>query len=359
MMQTYYQRRGSTPRMRRATPQMPWSLTDLCVAYDWPAGATGDGPIGIVELGGGWLPGDNEMFFGKLNAPVPNIVDVDAGAAGNQPGLSDADGEVALDIQVAAGGYWLATGKVANIRMYWATDIASGVRAAARDGCATCSISWGASESVWGPEALDDMEAAAQEATAAGMIVFAASGDNDSSDGGGATAVDSPASCPHVIGCGGTKKTADDETVWNDNPGRADGEGTGGGFSAHFPVQPWQTGAPTPPAGLGRMVPDVSANADPTTGYNVVIAGQWQVIGGTSAVAPLYAGLFAALGARGFITPELFANPQAFTDIVEGENGVYQAAVGPDPCTGLGSMLGTKLEAGFATAQKITAKVIL
>lgn len=339
MMHTYYQRRGSTPRMRLATPQMPWSLTDLCVAYDWPAGATGDGPIGIVELGGGWLPGDNEMFFGKLNAPVPNIVDVDAGGAGNQPGLSDADGEVALDIQVAAGGYWLATGKVANIRMYWATDIASGVRAAARDGCATCSISWGASESVWGPEALDDMEAAAQEATAAGMIVFAASGDNDATDGGGAAAVDSPASCPSVVGCGGTRKTQTDETVWNDNPGNPSGEGTGAGFSAHFPVQSWQLNAPAAPAGLGRMVPDVVANGDPITGYLVVISGQWEVIGGTSAVAPLMAGLFAAIGASGLITPTLWQNPQDWNKITSGENGVYPA----DVCGGVGSPIASKL----------------
>src|SRR4029077_12944824 len=96
----------------------------------------------------------------------------------------------------------------ATLRMYWAQDIASAVRAAAHDGCDVCSISWGADESMWGAQAGQDMEAAATEATAAGMIVFAASGDNDSSDGDTTPAnVDLPAGCPHVVGCGGTTKT--------------------------------------------------------------------------------------------------------------------------------------------------------
>src|SRR5277367_5576122 len=137
------------------------------------------------------------------------------------------------------------------------------------------------------------------------MVVFAASGDNDSSDGGANSAnVDLPASCPHVIGCGGTSKTATRETVWNNDPGKTNGEGTGGGYSTLFkPMPGWQIGAPNGP---GRMAPDVAANADPVTGYQVVVHGQQQTFGGTSAVAPLYSGLFAALGTKlGFITPKL------------------------------------------------------
>ena len=134
------------------------------------------------------------------------------------------------------------------------------------------------------------------------MIVFAASGDNDSSDGGpGRANVDLPASAPHVIGCGRTSKSAvafspESETVWNNNPGKTNGEGTGGGYSKLFhPMPPWQAGAPHGP---GRMVPDVSADADPNTGYNIILHGQQIVIGGTSAVAPLYAGLFASFGTK-------------------------------------------------------------
>jgi subtilase family serine protease len=70
------------------------------------------------------------------------------------------------------------------------------------------------------------------------------------------------------------------------------------------------------------------------------------VVGGTSAVAPLYAGLFAAFGRKlGFVTPKLWANHLCFTDITQGDNGFYRARVGPDPCTGLGSPIGSKLAA--------------
>ena len=109
---------------------------------------------------------------------------------------------------------------------------------ATADGCDVCSISWGADEASWGAAAGDAMEQTAAAATAAGMAVFAASGDNDSSDGGpGRANVDLPASAPHVIGCGGTTKPhTGEETVWNNDPRRTTGEGTGGGYSTLFPM---------------------------------------------------------------------------------------------------------------------------
>jgi kumamolisin len=193
------------------------------------------------------------------------------------------------------------------------------------------------------------MESAASTATDLGMIVFAASGDNDSSDGGSTPAnVDVPSSCPHVIGCGGTSKTQGVEVVWNDNPNETNGEGTGGGYSTFFPQQPWQIGAPPPPtgttAGTGRMVPDVCADADPNTGYEITVHGQTIVVGGTSVVAPLYAGLFAAFGTKlGFVTPTLWQNQAAFNDITEGGNGLYNAGPGPDACSGIGSPIGARI----------------
>ena len=323
----------------------PWNVPDLCHAYNWPTGLIGGGVIAIVELGGGWVQSDMTQFFGGIGQPVPNITDVSVDGTQNTPDPSpnSADGEVALDIEVAAAAYYVATGKAATIRVYWAQDIASAVRAATADNCDVCSISWGADEANWGAQAGQDMEQAAIEATAAGMIVFAASGDNDSSDGGpGRSNVDLPASAPHVIGCGGTSKTRTHETVWNNNPGNADGEGTGGGFSKLFkPMPPWQAGAPHGP---GRMVPDVAADADPNTGYNIVLHGAQVTIGGTSAVAPLYAGLFASFGTKlGFVTPELWLNHLCFNDITQGDNGAFRARVGPDACTGLGSPIGAKL----------------
>ncbi len=340
-----------------------WSVPDLCAAYEWPTDLAGGGVIAIVELAGGWVQSDMDAYFGSIGQPTPHIVDVTVNGGRNSPGQhrnqeADPDLEVALDIQVAAAAYYVATGRVASIRIYWGSSdpasLAAAVRAAASDGCDVCSISWGADEALWttaraqtGQDYRGQMEAAAQAATAAGMIVFAAAGDNDASDGGpDPVNVDLPAACPHVIGCGGTRKTRDSETVWNEDPGRSDGHGTGGGFSKLFPEQPWQAGAPHGP---GRMVPDVAGNADPNTGYQIIVHGTRLEMGGTSAVAPLYAGLFAAFGRKlGFVSPRLWSNQLCFNDITQGDNGFYRARIGPDPCTGLGSPIGAKLAGLFA-----------
>jgi len=348
----YFKLPKTTPAAMKAmaaTGAGPWKVPDLCAAYDWPTNLPGGGVIAIVELDGGWVHSDMKKFFASINQPVPKITDISVDGTQNNPNQHlddpehDPDGEVALDIQVAAAAYYVATGNRAEIRVYWASDIAPAVRAAAADGCDVCSISWGADEAKWGRQAADDMEQAAADASAAGMIVFAASGDNDSSDGGPSPAnVDLPASAPHVIGCGGTRKTRTTETVWNNDPGNPSGEGTGGGFSTLFkPMPPWQAGAPHGP---GRMVPDIAANADPQTGYKIIVHDRESPTGGTSAVAPLYAGLFASFGTKlGFITPELWRNPVCFNDITDGDNGAFRARVGPDPCTGLGSPIGSKI----------------
>lgn len=352
----------AAPHRHGAPPTAGWTIPDLCQAYKWQVGgAVGGGNIYIVELGGGWNQADVAAAFAAMNLPAPNITDLSAdGTTTNTPG-SDADGEVALDIQCAGGAYAMATGKAANIFMVWGSDIAA---------CLTF-----AAAHANGP-----------------VLPFAAAGDNDSSDGGPTPAnVDCPASCPSVIGCGGTSKpVGGPEVVWNNNPGQTDGSGTGGGYSTVFPVEPWQLGAPTPhmphtlplhhrhPAPgttLGRMVPDVAANADPQTGYQIVLDGKVQVFGGTSAVAPLYAGLFAsfgidvfscswgadesswgaqgclameaaalaAVGSLAHILSDFYQNPTCFADITQGSNGMYSAAVGPDPCSGMGTPLGTAL----------------
>jgi kumamolisin len=357
----YFKLRSAVKRIDRLKPgaatATPWTVPNLCSAYNWPSGLAGGGVIAIVELGGGWVMSDMTAFFQSVDQPVPSITDVSVDGTENTPNQSgeagEADYEVALDIQVAGASYYAATGNAATIRVYWSQDIASAVAKAAADGCDVCTISWGADESEWGTSAAQQMETTAESATAGGMIVFAAAGDNDSSDGGSTPAnVDCPASCPHVVGCGGTYKTTTEETVWNDNPGETDGEGTGGGYSTVFPVQSFQNGAPPAPAntqyGSGRMVPDVAGDADPNTGYDIYVHGSSTVVGGTSAVAPLYAGLFAAFGTKlGFVTPTLWENQKAFNDITQGSNGFYDAAVGPDPCTGIGSPIGTSIAALF------------
>jgi kumamolisin len=340
------------PARRHPAPPPPptsWNLRDLCAAYQWPTNARGGGTIAIIELGGGWHQQDVAQFCSANSIPVPSITDVSVDGSINRPG-DPADAEVALDIQIAAAAYSIATGgDAAKIRMYWAQDITLAIQAATKDGCDVCSISWGANERAWGVALAQALDAAASAAVAAGMVVFAASGDNDSSDGTrDSTRVDLPAAAPHVIGCGGTNKPhAGAETVWNNNPGKANGSGTGGGYSSIFPPQSWQVGAPVQNTG-GRLVPDIAANADPQTGYEVFISGRSQIVGGTSAVAPLYAGLFAAFGTKlGFITPKLYGNAPSFHDITQGDNGAYHAGPGVDACTGLGSPIGAHLAITF------------
>ena len=338
-----------------------WTVPALCAAYKWPLRLAGGGVIAIVELGGGWVEFDMQSFFSSIGQPVPNITDVSVDGTKNtlQNPQNDADMEVALDIQVAGAAYYAATGKPATIRVYWAQDIAPAVAKAMADGCDVCSISWGADEADWGAESCYQMQAAATAAVTKGMAIFAAAGDNDSSDGGSTSAnVDCPGSCPSIICCGGTTKTSSSEVVWNNDPGSTNGEGTGGGYSTIFGMPGWQSayGAPRAPKsepgeknpGKGRMVPDVSANGDPQTGYSIVVYVQQQIVGGTSAVAPLYAGLFASFGKKpGFVGMKIWANHEAFVDIVAGSNGDFAATAGPDAASGLGVVIGTKLAALF------------
>ena len=359
----YFKLRKPTPKgveAAAAPAAGPWAVPDLCAAYNWPSGLAGGGVIAVVELGGGWVQSDIDAFFQSIGQPSPEITDVSVDGTQNSPNQSvgspdDPDYEVALDIQVAGAAYYAATGQTATIRVYWSQDIASAVEMASSDGCDVCTISWGSDEANWGNAAAEQMESAAQTATDAGMIVFAAAGDNDSSDGGQTPAnVDCPASCPHVVGCGGTYKTAIEETVWNDDSGHTSGEGTGGGYSTIFPVQAFQIGAPPAPAGTsygsGRMVPDVAADADPNTGYEIIVHGAQAVVGGTSADAPLFAGLFASFGTKlGFVTPTLWENQSAFNDITVGDNGLYSAEIGPDPCTGIGSPIGSSIAVLFVS----------
>jgi kumamolisin len=101
-----------------------------------------------------------------------------------------------------------------------------------------------------------------------------------------------------------------------------------------------------------RGVPDVAGDADPETGYDVRVDGTATVIGGTSAVAPLWAALITRINqlsgtTAGLINPKLYQTPTALRDITSGNNGDFAAAVGWDACTGLGSPNGAALRSVF------------
>lgn len=315
------------------TPERPWSLPDLCgpMGYNLPRNLTGGGHIGIVELGGAAFRNDMIMFCGLAGMPVPNIVNPTSPFPSDPQG---ADVEIALDMQVAAFVNWWCTGQVPTIEMIWDTsgNIYPGVTWAAAAKCDTCSISWGAPENEWGPADAAAMDAAGWAAGASGMAVLAATGDNDFGDGEAGAHVDLPAAAPSIIGCSGTTKTSASETCWNNG----NSEGTGGGFSKIWRRPKWQQGTPrgTPP-NWGRAVGDVSGCADPNTGLEIIVHGERTVIGGTSGVAPFWAGLLAAIKAQpGFCTWKMYQQRAAcFTQITQGNNGRWPGQI----CNGLGA----------------------
>ncbi len=342
----------------QAAPPEPWSVPALCAAYNWPSSQPGGGTIAIVELGGGWVQSDIDAFFQSLNQPVPSLTDVSVDGTENSPNQSvgssnDADIEVALDIEAAGASYYAATGQPATIRVYWSQDIASAVTKAAEDGCAVCSISWGADEALWGAEAADEMESAATDATDEGMIVFAAAGDNDSSDGGSTPAnVDVPSSCPHVIGCGGTFKTTTEETVWNDNPGETTAKAPAAVIPPYFsPCNHGKSARPRRPPELQPAPAAWSPTSPPTptpTPATRSMSTAPRKLSEAPAPSPLYAGLFAAFGTElGLVSrlPGRISLPS--TTSPRAETVYYNAAPGPDPCSGIGSPIGTKIAALF------------
>jgi kumamolisin len=358
---------SSAPNVRPNAANVSYSPLQVAQAYDFPSGVTGAGQtIAVVELGGGYKASDLSTFFKNLGITAPKVTAVSVDGATNSPtgDSSGPDGEVELDIEVAGA---IAPG--AQIAAYFAPNTDQGfidaVTTAVHDTNlkpSIISISWGGPENSWTAQARDALNSACEDAGTMGITVLVASGDDGSSDGstGGSPEVDFPASSPYVIGCGGTRLTISGDAIaseqaWDE---LSAGEGaTGGGVSEAFALPSFQQSANVPKAPngfVGRGVPDVAGNADPETGYSVVVDGSQGVIGGTSAVAPLWAGLFArinqSLGANVGYVNALLYGPKAdhtFHDITVGNNGAYSAGPGWDACTGLGSPDGTALLAAL------------
>ena len=361
-------------RAHAANGSVSYTPVQVGQLYQFPKGASASNQtIGIIELGGGFRQKDITAYFKSLGQKPPKVVAVPVGTGKNNPGgPNGADGEVMLDIEVAG-----AVAPGAGIAVYFAPNTDQGfvdaIAQAIHDTTnkpSVISISWGSAEINWTAQAMAALDAACQSAAALGITITVASGDNGSSDAVNdrKNHVDFPASSPHVLACGGTNlqssgTSISDETVWNAQP--QGGGATGGGVSDIFPLPAWQAGArvpkPSKPSG-GRGVPDVSGDADPATGYIVRVDGKTLVIGGTSAVAPLWAGLIAVANQQngksaGFIQPAIYAAKAkaAFRDIVVGNNGSYVAGPDWDPCTGLGSPIAPELIRAVKPGSSIAA----
>lgn len=331
---------------------------DLAKIYGFPGDVTGKGQcIAIIELDGGYRTEDLEKYFSDLNLSGPSVTDVSVDGAENKPSdANSADGEVMLDIEVAG-----AVAPGAEIVVYFAPNTDKGfldaITQAIHDDThkpTVISISWGSAEKNWTTQSLTNFNEAFKAASLLGVTICAAAGDQGSGDNekDGKVHADFPSSSPYVLACGGTKlevsgNNISSETVWHESSSSA----TGGGVSDFFPLPDYQQQINVP-ASLstgfkGRGLPDVAANADPNTGYKVLVDGEELVIGGTSAVAPLMAAFIALVNEKkpqpvGFIHPQLYTNSSLCRDIIQGDNITtstnlgYEAGPGWDACTGWG-----------------------
>ena len=380
------------PHKRRADPaavEATFAPEQLASVYGFPAlpkggsGLTLD--VGIAELGG---RADQAVvaWFTKSHPGVQVIEDAVDGPL-PQPDPKGADEEVALDWQVLARTL-LAVAPQASIRLVlrYAPNTDQGFADLWNSfvGDPTyhftgVSTSWGEAEGQWTQGGATAMDAAAQACLAVGIFHVTAAGDSGASDGSadGKVYADCPASSPNVLAAGGTKLTVSgttisSEVVWNE---ATLGEGAGGGgVSIYFPVPSYQSANGIGETSLstgatGRSEPDMAADADPVTGYEVITAidasgnPTTTTVGGTSAVAPLltagFTAISAILGARlGRIQDPVYAMAHAgkgFHDVTQGDNAYptgtegYSAGPGFDVPSGWGSPIFSELASGFSS----------
>lgn len=351
------------------------SVLQAVKLYRFPGQLTGNGQcIGILSLGGGYRKEDLEAYFAGVGVAMPEVVDVSADGTLNTP--DPARGETTLDIEVAG-----CAAPGAKIAVYFARRDDQGFITALATAVhdrelapSVISISFGQAEH----ECAGHVQAVAEQyfadAALLGVTVCVATGDEGSSGlaepGDGQRNVYFPASSPHVLSCGGTKLQPNgdgrhSEVVW----GASSHGATGGGVSDTFALPPWQktAGVPRLPnpgwrrrvlfhGGPRRGVPDVAGHA---AGYEIHREGKAAADGGTSAVAPLWAGLVALLNEGlgrpvGYLNPYLYeeyergALSDAFNDVSYGTNELwgtpgFDAGPGWDPCTGFGSPNGEAL----------------
>ncbi len=290
--------RATAPARQAGTP-VPLTALQVASLYDFPAGTDGTGQtIAIIELGGGYQMSDLDAYFSGLGLATPSVTAVAVDGGSNSPGQdSGADGEVALDIEVAGA---VAPGATQVVYFSNNTSDKGFIDAVAAAVHATptptvISISWGGPEPQWAKQSLKAMDQVFQDAAALGVTVTVASGDNGSSDdprnAHGPAQVDFPASSPHALACGGTTLVGDhssgtivSEVVWNEIT-HNEGAG-GGGISTAFPVPSWQSSAATPalsgarrPRRLGQRRPGVRLR---DRGRRPAAADRRHVRGGTA-----------------------------------------------------------------------------
>lgn len=361
------------PQMRRvsANPEpmnvKPLSASDIRTVYNVPANVNSkDRYLALVELDG-YDPADIKAYAKANKMTLPPITNILVSGFDGNVIDPDAQVEVTMDIEVMAA----MAGQTKEILVY-ETSQQQGTLLGLFNEIANptlgdkkmphiISCSWGAPE---GQMTASDAKAEAmvfKQMAAQGQTVFAASGDAGANDDGTTLGTDDPASQPYVVAVGGTTLNSHagsyiSESAWYDGQG-----GGGGGISRFWSMPAWQRGiaGTASKASLSRRnVPDVALNADPQTGYNVYVSGQWMTVGGTSCAAPIWAAFMGIVNTQrlskklpdiGFLSPTLYrigsgaGGAAAFHDIADNStNGYYPAVPGFDDATGWGSMDGAR-----------------
>lgn len=345
-------------------PGKGYTPTELRTAYDMNElmsnGGTGAGQTTALFELDGYNPSDVSTYLDYYHLGSPKYSNVLVDGATNTPG--DGAVEVELDMEVLS-----ALAPDATQKVYIGPNTVPGVNDTynkiVTDNLAkVVSISWGICELYSGDAELTTLDNIFAQGAAQGQAFFSASGDSGAYDcrDGSTLAVDSPSDDPHVVGVGGTNLqlqsdgTYGSESAWSNT---TYGEGGGGGISAHFTRPAYQAGPNL--TNLNRETPDVSADADPKTGYSIyctttdsICAQGWGSVGGTSAAAPLWAALTTdvneylshqgkpGLGSASASLYALYNTPQtynAYHDVTSGDNLYYQATSGYDNASGIGT----------------------
>lgn len=342
-----------------------FSPQDIVNAYNLTSvDADGSGQIIALFQLGSYLQSDIDYYSKTFGLPPAKLKHILVGGGSH----SGPDSEVTLDIELAH-----ALAPQSQIYVYEGPNTNQGVintynRIATDNIAKQVSTSWGLGEDSNDPKSLQSENAIFKQMAAQGQTMYAAAGDSGAYDdyspddpSSKRLAVDDPASQPYVVGVGGTKLTVDSkgayasESVWND--GLDEGAG-GGGVSQFWAIPAWQKNIPQISSQKNRNVPDVSLNADPNTGYAIYFKGKWDVIGGTSCAAPLWASFTALVNQKrvaaqkhtlGFANPVYYAIGTGssyaadFHDVADGDNLHYPAHPGYDNATGWGSLNGANL----------------
>lgn len=360
--------------------------------YDFPA-ATGAGQCAaLVQFGGGYNTEDMGTYFELRGIPCPEITLVEVMGQTNQP--------ASAEVMKGCASYLGLLGPAdpnsksvysANSSAFWATlectmdlqilgTVAPGARLVTylapntiqgkynafsqaifdtTNNPSVINCSWGSCENQTPQSSMISMDKLFQQAALKGVTICASAGDNgDGSAQCGQPTGHFPATSPNALACGGSSVAQDlsKETSWYEVLSGYPMSG-GGGYSQIYNLPDWQKGVIT--GQTGRGFPDVVAKADIMTGYDVLVSGLDLPMGGTSAAAPLWAGLIAllneALGQRvGYLTSLLYSSAfaPALQAVTQSGGGPCAPTAGWNPCTGLGRPIGSALLAALSAETK-------